>query len=96
MYDVTSRESFKSIDEVWLKEVLEYFPENDVIIMLIGNKIDLGTRVVSKQEGERMAQQHGMMFIETSAKNKIGVQEAFEELVNKIIESPLIKEVGLE
>ena len=35
------------------------------------------------------------MFIETSAKNRIGVYEAFEELVNKIIESPLIKEINL-
>ena len=32
-----------------------------------------------------MARKHGMMFIETSAKNRIGVQEAFEELVNKVI-----------
>ena len=45
------------------------------------------------------------MFIETSAKTKIGVQEAFEELVNKvnrkvllvqIVESPLIKDISLE
>lgn len=31
-----------------------------------------------------MARKNGMMFIETSAKNRIGVQEAFEELVNKV------------
>ena len=43
-----------------------------------------------------MAKQNGMMFIETSAKSRIGIQEAFEELVNKVIESPLIKEVCLE
>ena len=65
-------------------------------MMLVGNKIDLGNREVTKQEGEQMAMQNGMMFIETSAKNRIGVLEAFEELVNKIIESPLIKEPNLE
>ena len=43
-----------------------------------------------------MAKKNGMMFIETSAKNRVGVQEAFEELVNKIVESPMIKEVCLE
>ena len=37
-----------------------------------------------------------MMFIETSAKEKTGVMEAYEELVNKIVESPLINEVCLE
>ena len=37
-----------------------------------------------------------MMFIETSAKEKIGVNEAFEEVVNKVIESPMIEEVQLK
>ena len=86
VYDVTNRESFESVEKSWLKEAIEYFPENDVIMMLIGNKIDLENRSVSFDEGQRMAQNHGMMFIETSAKTKIGVQEAFEELVNKVIE----------
>lgn len=71
-----------------MKEAIEYFPENEVIMMLVGNKIDLGNRAVTKQEGEAMARKHGMMFIETSAKNKIGIQEAFEELVNKVPPPP--------
>ena len=54
-------------------------------MMLVGNKIDLGNRAVTTQEGEKMARNHGMMFIETSAKTKIGVMEAFEELVNKVL-----------
>ena len=73
MYDVTSRESFESVERSWLKEAMEYFPENDVIMMLVGNKIDLENRSVSTEEGERMARNHGMMFIETSAKTRIGV-----------------------
>ena len=36
-----------------------------------------------------------MMFIETSAKEKIGVNEAFEEVVNKVIESPTVEEISL-
>ena len=48
---------------------------------------------MSENEGEELARKHGMMFIETSAKEKIGVNEAFEEVVNKILESPMIEEV---
>ena len=36
-----------------------------------------------------------MMFIETSAKEKIGVNEAFEEVVNKVIESPMVETISL-
>lgn len=42
-------------------------------MMLVGNKIDLGNRTVTKSEGEAMARKNGMMFIETSAKNRIGI-----------------------
>jgi len=48
---------------------------------------------VSENEGEELARKHGMMFIETSAKEKIGVNEAFEEVVNKVLESPMIEDV---
>ena len=51
MYDVSDRGSFVSVEENWLKEALEYFPENDIIMMLVGNKIDLaetGERQVTK------------------------------------------------
>ena len=84
MYDVTSRESFENIEKTWVKQAVEYFPDNDVIMMLVGNKIDLENRAVSKDEGQRMARKNGMIFIETSAKTRIGVQEAFEEMVNHV------------
>ena len=43
-----------------------------------------------------MARKHGMMFIETSAKERIGINEAFEEVVNKVLESPMISEATLK
>ena len=65
-------------------------------MMLVGNKIDnIHNRQVSENEGEELARKNGMMFIETSAKEKIGVNEAFEEVVNKVIESPMIDEISL-
>ena len=66
-------------------------------MLLVGNKIDdIQNKKVSESEGEELARKHGMMFIETSAKEKIGVNEAFEEVVNKILESPMIEEVQLK
>jgi GTPase SAR1 family protein len=41
---------------------------------------------VSKERGLSLAQQHGMMFMECSAKSNVGIQRAFEELSEKILE----------
>ena len=97
VYDVTERTSFENIEKFWLKEVKEYFPNTqEIIMLLVGNKIDnIYNRKVTEEEGEELARKHGMMFIETSAKEKIGVNEAFEEVVNKVIESPLIETISL-
>ena len=49
---------------------------SDVIMMLVGNKTDLGDkRQVSMEEGERKAQELNVMFIETSAKAGYNVKQ---------------------
>lgn len=49
---------------------------SDVIIMLVGNKTDLGDkRQVSMEEGERKAKELNVMFIETSAKAGYNVKQ---------------------
>ena len=46
--------------------------------MLIGNKSDLGQRrAVSVEEGEAFAKEHGLLFMEASAKTANNVEEAF-------------------
>ena len=98
VYDVTERSSFENIEKFWLKEVKQFFPKtNEIVMMLVGNKIDnVATRKVTESEGEELARNHGMMFIETSAKERIGVNEAFEEVVNKVIESPMLDDISLK
>lgn len=61
--------------------------------MLVANKVDLvNDAAVSRAEGEEFAVQNSMMFIETSAKTKIGVRQAFEEVVFKILDTPSLLE----
>lgn len=57
---------------------------SDVIIMLVGNKTDLGDkRQVSMEEGERKAKELNVMFIETSAKAGYNVKQvSFYCLIN--------------
>ncbi len=90
VYDVTKRETFTNLSDIWLKEVERYSTNQDCIKMLIGNKVDLeeSQRVVTKREGIAFARQHGCLFLEASAKTSINVQRCFDELVQKILDTP--------
>jgi Ras-related protein Rab-18 len=49
-------------------------------------------REVSRDEGTAVARKHGCLFAETSAKANVAVDQAFEELVLKILETPSLVE----
>eukprot|EP00850_Spirogloea_muscicola_P022704 SM000307S11701 [mRNA] locus=s307:91484:92770:- [translate_table: standard] len=89
VYDVTRRETFIDLSEVWLKEIDLYSTNADCIKMLVGNKVDRESeRMVTRQEGVAFARQHGCLFLECSAKTRDNVAQCFEELVQKILEMP--------
>ncbi|XP_046577645.1 ras-related protein Rab-37-like isoform X7 [Haliotis rubra] len=76
LYDVTNKASFDNI-RAWLAEINEYAQE-DVVIMLLGNKADIaGERVIRREDGERLAKEYGVAFMETSAKTGMNVELAF-------------------
>ncbi|XP_034182389.1 ras-related protein Rab-37 isoform X1 [Osmia lignaria lignaria] len=76
LYDVTNKTSYDNI-RAWLSEIREHANE-DVVIMLLGNKSDCGTeRVVKREDGERLAQEYKVPFMETSAKTGLNVELAF-------------------
>ncbi|KAG1170605.1 hypothetical protein G6F70_007517 [Rhizopus microsporus] len=88
VYDVSNRETFDALSN-WWNEVNTYCSTPDVVKMIVGNKVDKeSARVVSYEEGLNFARKLQTLFVECSAKTKVGVRQAFEELVEKIIETP--------
>merc|ERR1712079_981588 len=86
IFDTCDRESFAHVDN-WLDEVNRYVNENTCKI-LVGSKCDLtAERQVSNDEAKKKAEELGMAFVETSAKDATNVQDAFRmmsaELVGK-------------
>ena len=43
---------------------------------------------MSREEGMNFARSNGCLFLECSAKTKVSVREAFEELVKGVLETP--------
>ncbi|BAS82720.1 ras-related protein RABH1e isoform X1 [Oryza sativa Japonica Group] len=79
VYDVTGKQSFLSISK-WIEEVNTQ-RGGDVIIVLVGNKTDLvDKRQISTDEGEAKAQEHGAMFMETSAKAGFNIKPLFRKI----------------
>jgi len=67
-------------------EELKYHAEPDIVIMLVGNKVDLvdknpSLRKVSREEARKLAQEHQMLFEETSAVTAQNVTDVFERLL---------------
>ncbi|URD76696.1 ras-related protein [Musa troglodytarum] len=76
VYDVTDQESFNNVKQ-WLNEIDRYASEN-VNKLLVGNKCDLtDDRVVSYETGKAFADEIGIPFLETSAKDSTNVEKAF-------------------
>ncbi|KAF9311113.1 Ras- protein Rab-18 [Podila horticola] len=88
VYDVSNRDSFNDL-QTWFNELDTYCSSKEVVRMIVGNKVDKeSSREVSRQEGQEFARKLQTLFVECSAKTKLGVQQAFDELVQQIIDTP--------
>ncbi|BGP42175.1 GTP-binding protein [Rhodotorula kratochvilovae] len=83
VYDVTDERSFNNI-RTWHANVEQHASEG-VNKILIGNKCDwTDKKVISEQQGQELADELGLRFLETSAKSNINVEQAFFALASDI------------
>ena len=84
VYDVTDARSFENTD-YWLKQIEEH-AERGTEIILLGNKIDLvNDIVVAERDAREIAEDHGIPYFATSAKNATNLDAAFKYLLTRII-----------
>ncbi|KAI0776940.1 ras-domain-containing protein [Trametes elegans] len=87
VYDVANRESFEALPK-WFSE-LETYVSGSVVKIIVGNKVDKEfSRQVPYAEGEAFAKRMGALFVEASAKTAVGVQDAFRDVVARILDTP--------
>ena len=93
VFDVNERETFLHLPQ-WLEELELYTTNQHAAKLLVGNKIDLKQREVSHEEATAFARKQAMMYIETSAKTREGIRITFEEVVQKILDTPALLSEG--
>uniref|UniRef100_A0A8P4KAT6 RAB31, member RAS onco family n=1 Tax=Dicentrarchus labrax TaxID=13489 RepID=A0A8P4KAT6_DICLA len=89
VYDITKLDSFQTLKK-WVKELKEHGPE-DIVVAIAGNKNDLGDiREVPMKEAKEFAESIAAIFIETSARNAVNVEELFQKISKQIppLENP--------
>jgi len=84
IFDILNKKSFENL-EFWISKLKEL--SGDVPFIILGNKVDKSeAREVSEDEGRKFAKKYGVEYVETSAKNDMNVNKAFESLAIKILE----------
>jgi len=86
VYDITRRVTFDALTK-WLSDVRARADPN-IQMLLVGNKSDVPAeqRAVSPAEGQRFATEHGLLFLETSAKTARNVEVAFMNTTRRMYE----------
>lgn len=94
VYDVSNAVSFRSLDS-WLYDV--NMMTNNPHIVLVGNKSDLDEkRKITYEQGKAFADKHGMVFVETSAKDRVNIDEVFSIVANNIVKQIDNKQINIQ
>ena len=87
VYDVTSKESFLSMER-WLQEIKKNCGNTSYKIVLVGNKDDNpNLKKISTDEASEFAKQMGIPLFETSAKENINVEEMFYAIAKMMVDT---------
>lgn len=83
IFDITKRQSFENLTR-WLRELRDHADSN-IVIMVVGNKSDLRhLRSVTEDQGRQLAEDEGLVFLETSALEATNIHKAFNTIIYDI------------
>lgn len=83
VFAVNNSKSFEDIS-MYREQIKRVKDSDDVPMVLVGNKCDLTVQTIDMNAATGLAKGYGIPFVPTSAKTRIGVDDAFYTLVREI------------
>lgn len=83
VFAVNNNKSFEDVNQ-YREQIKRVKDADEVPMVLVGNKVDLQSRTVDSKQGQLLADSYGIPYVETSAKTRQGVDDAFYTLVREI------------
>ncbi len=90
LFDVCKEETFNNVSN-WINDVKQNInragdkegnqSSSDIPLFLLGNKIDSPERIISREQGEKLASSLGMKYFEISCKTNINVPEVMSRMI---------------
>ena len=90
VYDITDRVSFEKLN-TWIQLYKDFNQYKKRLMIVLGNKVDIENREVTRDEGIRYCKKKGLKYFETSSRNMQNVNEAFDKMIKKILKSQNVK-----
>ena len=79
-FDINNKETFNNVSS-WMDEINSCSNQDEVNIYLIGNKIDLDERCISKDDAENAAKKFNIKYFEMSCKLNMNIVEIMSHMV---------------
>lgn len=103
-FSVVAPDSFDDIKSKWIPEILHHSPK-DILILLIGTKIDLRNdlyvcdelalndqKPITYEQGVKLAKEVGAIkYLECSSATQEGVKEIFDFAIRSVLDPPNLK-----
>ena len=83
VYNITSKESFENLKNVWLEDVSNY-GEKYKVLAVVGNKCDLYEQeAVPEEDARKFAEEHDAIFVNVSARDGTNINNLFDYCLKK-------------
>jgi GTPase KRas protein len=83
VFALNELKSFENIQH-YREQIRRVKDNDDVPMVLVGNKCDLTQRATDQRTIQELSRSYGIPYEETSAKTRVGVDDAFHALVREI------------